>query len=389
AEGNYVYTIFIKASAPVYLLGGYAYLVEAFNTTPVTVSAYTRRTVAVDADERGWNSETRWFYDTFFADNAPLAWGIFEPKTASFDFTRIERYEDVFSYTFPILLYYSDFQNGGSHPYLKRMLETAYDHGKVLELTLQTGATEDGGNQVYDVLNGDYDAFLQDYAETVAGFQHPVLFRLGNEMNGDWCPYSSWHTAKDTAVYRAFYRYVYGFFERAEADNVIWVWNPNGGSYPDFKWNHELMYYPGDAFVDIVGMTKYNTGTYYSSFGERWREFDELYDALYLSYTTRYTQPLMITEFASASMGGDKEQWVERMFAHIGQYPRIKAAVWWDYCDWDAAGNLSRSYFIEETQALMDIFRLNLQQSAPAAWIGLRLSQDIPVLPQNTDKFPA
>ncbi|MCL2165852.1 MAG: endoglucanase, partial [Clostridiales bacterium] len=185
----------------------------------------------------------------------------------------------------------------------------------------------------------------------------------------------------DTAIYRAFYRYVYGFFERAEADNVIWVWNPNGGSYPDFKWNHELMYYPGDTFVDIVGMTRYNTGTYYSNFGEKWREFDELYDALYLSYTTRYTQPLMITEFASASMGGDKEQWVERMFAHIGQYPRIKAAVWWDYYDRDAAGNLSRSYLIEETQALMDIFRQNLRQSAPAALIGLSLSQDVPVLP--------
>lgn len=64
------------------------------------------------------------------------------------------------------------------------------------------------------------------------------------------------------------------------------------------------MYYPGDEYVDIIGMTAYNTGTYYS--GENWEEFDQLYAPIYAEYTRIYNQPLMITEFASSSVGGDK-----------------------------------------------------------------------------------
>lgn len=34
------------------------------------------------------------------------------------------------------------------------------------------------GNMVYDVLDGEYDDFLRDYAKKVSDFDHPVLFRL-------------------------------------------------------------------------------------------------------------------------------------------------------------------------------------------------------------------
>jgi hypothetical protein len=237
----------------------------------------------------------------------------------------------------------------------------AYSYGKILELTLQTDPVTDGSNMVYQVLNGIYDELLLDYARVVASFAHPVLFRLGNEMYGDWCPYSSYHTSKDTMIFKEFYKYIHGIFERAGANkNTIWVWNPNGESLPNFKWNHELMYYPGDEFVDVVGMTMYNTGTYYSGIGERWREFHELYNNLYILYCERYGQPFMITEFASATIGGDKEAWVIRMFGHIKRYDRIKVAIWWDGIDLDAYGRVARSYLIYDPPGLLEIFRRNL-----------------------------
>ena len=190
---------------------------------------------------------------------------------------------------------------------------------------------------------------------TVSDFDHPVLFRLGNEMNGDWCPYSSYNTSKDTVIFKEFYRYVHKIFDEAGADNVIWVWNPNGKSFPDFQWNNEVMYYPGDEYVDIIGLTAYNTGTYYA--GENWTEFSTLYDPIYAEYSKLYKQPMMITEFASSSVGGDKNQWVNDMFAHIGDYDRIKVAVWWDGCDWDAGGNVARPYFIDETYDVLQTFK--------------------------------
>lgn len=359
-QGNYCYTIFIKASDSIANLGGYVYLINSFATFEPTQNAYMRVAQEIDVDEKNWNDETKEFYQRYFSHESELTWGIFEPETAGFDYKMLDYYEQYYDYQFPILLNYSEFDNTYKHPNLKERLETAYDHGKVLELTLQT-SWQEGGNMVYDILDGQYDEFLRDYAEVIADFQHPVLFRLGNEMNGDWCPYSSYNTSKDTLIYKEFYKYIYSFFEEVEAQNVIWIWNPNCDSFPDFNWNNEMMYYPGDKYVDIVGMTAYNTGTYYESTGEKWKEFDELYEGLYYEYCAKFEQPLMITEFSSASMGGDKNQWVINMFNSIKDYEHIKVAVWWDGCDWDSQGNIARSYFMDESPALLEIFKKYLK----------------------------
>ncbi|MBN7771960.1 glycoside hydrolase family 26 protein [Clostridium aminobutyricum] len=359
--GSYCYTFFIKSTDPIGMMGGYTYLLDAFSTFTPTMAPYTRVSQAVDVDDKNWNDETKEFYNKYFGLDSELTWGIFEPQTAGYDYTMLDYYENYFEYEFPILLNYSEFTNKTAHPDLKQRLDTAYANGKALELTLQTNWQADG-NMVYDILDGEYDDFLSNYAQVVAEFGHPVLFRLGNEMNGDWCPYSSYNTSRDTMIYKEFYKYVYSFFEQEGAQNVIWIWNPNCASFPGFNWNHELMYYPGDEYVDVIGMTAYNTGTYYASSGEKWHEFDELYNNLYYTYSSRYQQPLMITEFASASMGGDKNQWVIDMFNTISHYNRIKVAVWWDGCDWDKDGNVARSYIMDESVSLLDIFKKYLKE---------------------------
>ncbi|HML37094.1 MAG TPA: glycosyl hydrolase [Bacillota bacterium] len=360
-----VYTIFVKSDQPLYLTGGYSYLIDDFRTFTPTQSAYMRKSREVDLESRGWNEETQAFYRQYFGPDSTLQWGLFEPAAPD-DFTQMKYLETAMDYQFPFLLNYSSFENTYKHPNLESRLQNAYKQNKTLELTLQTSWTNAGeGNMVYDVLNGEYDEFLKNYAKTVSDFGHPVLFRLGNEMNGDWCPYSSYNTSKDTEVFKEFYRYVHKIFDEAGANNVIWVWNPNGKSFPDFEWNDEAMYYPGDAYVDIVGLTAYNTGTYYA--GEEWTGFAQLYDPIYSKATALYGQPLMITEFASSSIGGDKNQWVRDMFTHIALYPRIKIAIWWDGCDWDANGNIARPYFIDETPQLVQTFKEWLSKK-PQNW---------------------
>ena len=363
-EGNTAYTIFVKANQPISNLGGYATLIQDFKTFQPTKSAVHRKTTATDPETRGWNPETLEYYTRYFAEEAPLTWGIFEPTTAMFDYKTLDYFENYIGYQFPIILNYSEFENTYKHPNLTERLDTAWKHGKVLELTLQTNWKAAGtGNMVYDVLQGEYDSFLKDYAGVIADFDHPVLFRLGNEMNGDWCPYSSYHTSRDPMIFKEWYRYVYQIFEEAGADNVIWVWNPNGESFPDFRWNHTMMYYPGDEYVDVVGLTAYNTGTYYAATGEKWQTFDELYDWLYRDYVNRFSQPLMITEFASANTGGDKTQWVDNMFRSFRKYPGIKVALWWDGADKDAYGNIARSYYIDEPKSVLDVFRKHLRDT--------------------------
>ncbi len=113
--------------------------------------------------------------------------------------------------------------------------------------------------------------------------------------------------------------------------------------------------------LKTVGLTGYNTGDYYD--GETWRSFNEIYDPLYAEMAPQYNQPLMITEFACSSYGGDKAAWVEDMFTQLENYPRIKAAIWWDSADKDTANNIARPYYIDNDKAALEIFKDHLAQS--------------------------
>lgn len=355
-----IFTIVVKSDQPLENIGGYHSMIESFAPFNGYKQGENDSTKEVDLALRGWNEETLAFYEKIFLSEEELSWGLYEPNTnytkgsESYDYNKISWYEEKFNYSFPVIVNYSEFENTTKHPNLDKRLNQAWEQKKVLELTLQTNNSTQG-NMVYRVLQGEYDSFLNNYAKTIADFDHPVLFRLGNEMNGDWCPYSGYNTSRDPEVFVDFYRYIYGIFQQQGVDNVIWVWNPNDKSFPDFKWNSSYNYYPGDEFVDVVGMTAYNTGTYYSRVGEKWMSFKELYENTYNEYSQHFGQPLMITEFASASTGGNKSQWVRDMFAKIQTYNKIKLAVWWDGCDYNGK-EVARNYTIKESEEVLNTF---------------------------------
>lgn len=300
-----------------------------------------------------WNEETTAFYNAYFGESAPLTWGVFEPLANGKSVESLESLESSLDYHFDILLRYTSVQPGLEYEenYVYDTLTKYWEHGSVTELTLQTrlyNASEET-NAIFEILDGACDEYLREYARDVARFGHPVLFRPFNEMNGDWCNYSAYWAGRDCDIYVELYRYIYRIFEEEGANaNTLWVWNPNERSFPDFPWNHVDNYYPGDEYVDIVGLTGYNTGDYYE--GESWRSFNDIYAPLYAEVSAQYKQPLMITEFASASHGGDKVEWINDMFEQITHYPRVKVAVWWDGADLTANKEIARNYYLRENE---------------------------------------
>ncbi len=311
-----------------------------------------------DGTRSFWSSETKQVYNQYFGKDSDLTWGVFKWGIDE-NWNYLTDLENKVDFNFDILLYYSHFETDDSINGVKTVIEEAARNGRTVELTLQTQQSDDG-NMVYDILDGEYDDFLKEYASVIADLKSPVLFRLCNEMNGDWCEYSAFHTSRDTDIFNEMYRYVYEIFEGQGANAyTIWVWNPNEKSFPDYKWNYEFNYYPGDEYVDVVGITGYNTGSYYE--GEEWREFEDIYDAIYAKTVANYDKPLMITEFACSSNGGDKVKWIKNMFSKIEDYDAIKVAVWWDGCDYDSDGKVARSYLIEEDEKTVQAFKDELK----------------------------
>lgn len=352
------YSIFIKSNRYIGQDSKYMYLINSFRT--IQKNGGSNPTVFAEAPEdtqkrtAKLNMETRFVLNQYFGENAPLTWGIFEP-TAPGDMSKLMKLENQMGQRFKFILYYHHLFGQTPIETVSRGLKDAYSNGYITELTLQT-STYNADNAMYDILNGEQDAYLNRYAREIAAFGHPVLLRFGNEMNGDWCIYSAYHTSKDTEIYKACYRYIHDIFEKNGATNVLWVWNPNEKSFPNFSWNAMEMYYPGNEYVDIIGLTGYNTGTYYS--GETWRSFDSIYSAIYPKYDAMFTQPMMITEFGCSSIGGDKPMWIANMFRNITKFPGIKVAIWWNGCDWAVPGEVpARPYWVNETEATLNSFR--------------------------------
>ncbi|NLW92225.1 MAG: endoglucanase [Syntrophomonadaceae bacterium] len=351
-----VLTLLLKSSQPIDMdtwmrvINSVSFIPKEGN--PALKQSYSR-------PDRPVSQETQALFDQYFSENASLSWGIYEYSAINglYDLNRLE---NQLGYRFHFLVWYQSL--GSEFP--RALANQAYEQGKYLELTMATWDLAPGADNrsvTYDVLNGKYDAYLSDYARKVKDFGHPLLFRLNNEMNGDWCAWSAYYASTDTELFCAMWRHIYDIFKQQGVDNALWVWNPNDQSFPGFKWNSYLNYFPGSAYVDIIGLTGYNTGTYYP--GERWRDFRSIYAPLYHEYSLVFDYPFIITEFGCNSVGGDKPAWLQDMFRQIGSYKKIKAAIWFNGIDVDAAGQPARIYRLDENKAVMEQFAQGLKNS--------------------------
>ncbi|BDG60574.1 beta-mannanase [Caldinitratiruptor microaerophilus] len=284
-------------------------------------------------DWREWQGRTplRWE-----VPESGLIWGIFDPLLApgpTWNYAGFREYEKDLGVRFGVLMTYQSF----GQPFPTAELEMAARDGRLVMLTLQSWHPVER-ERVYSeplsltlrILSGEFDEYLRTYAQAAREWGRPFFFRLDNEMNTDWVPWGAFQYGKDSELYRQAWRYVWEIFRAEGADNAIWVWNPNDTAFPNWKWNHHTVYWPGSRYVDWVGLTAYNLGN--SNPGSRWRTFREAYGPPYDEYRRLYPgKPLMITEFASHSGPGDKAQWIRDMFEALKtDFREIKIAVWWN-----------------------------------------------------------
>ena len=296
------------------------------------------------------SQDTAEFYQRYFL-GSDMSWGLFANGFWADNVVKdIENYIDR---EFKFMLLYHDLDSGLDQIY--SALDYCIENDKYLELTLQTGM-KDGKNEIYDVLCGSYDSYLKNMAKIIAQKKHPTIFRLANEMNGDWCTYSAYNTGLDSDIYKQFYKYVHDIFEKEGANKyILYVFNPNGKSFPDFRYNDESVYRPDSDKYQLIGLTLYNTGNYYP--GERFIDFTSLYKDLYDKVEKNYDKPMMITEFACSTSGGDKVAWTRDMLSAMKYFPKIKVAIWFHGVDKDAYGNPARVYLIDEPRENLTQFR--------------------------------
>lgn len=174
---------------------------------------------------------------------------------------------------------------------------------------------------------GEYDEFLRNWAKAAKADGRRILLRFGFEFNGNWFTWSG-----DADGFKAAWRRAYDIFKQVGTDNVEWIWSPNIVSCPDEPANDMHLYYPGDRYVDWVGVDGYNFGDNHDQW-HRWQTFAEVFDEVLDDFAKRYAgKPVMISEFGCAPGDPDKRaRWIREAFANLRRRHQVRAAIWFNY----------------------------------------------------------
>ncbi len=201
------------------------------------------------------------------------------------------------------------------------------------------GGAPDAAYKLSNIVRGDFDPYIRQYAIDAKTWGQPFFLRFAHEMNGTWYPWgtragnSNGNTAAD---YIAAWRHVHDIFTSVGATNVVWVWSPNvfdaTGSWPSLT-----SIYPGDAYVDWVGLDGYNDGTNTSAGYSGWQTFTQIFGYSYDTLAALTQKPIMIAETASAADSSDpttqnKAAWITASFFNEipVSFPRLQLIDWFD-----------------------------------------------------------
>ncbi|WP_328771086.1 glycoside hydrolase family 26 protein [Streptomyces sp. NBC_00286] len=231
-----------------------------------------------------------------------------------------------------------EFYSAWGDQYETRLVKNSWDYGAVSFIAWEPFETP-----LKDIASGKEDEYIREYARSVKKLNLPVAISWAHEMNGFWYP---WGTKKVTAEeFVAAYKHIHDLFAEEGATQVIWVWSPNViNPMPKVKLEP---YWPGDEYVDWVGVIGYYAATGPST-------YPELYGPTMTQIRTFTKKPFIIAETA-AQAGERKPADIKDLFKGTAKAEDVIGFVWFNFdkeTDWRiSSGPLSQKTFREQAQS--------------------------------------
>ena len=214
---------------------------------------------------------------------------------------------------------------------------------------------------------GEFDAYLDEWAARLRDWlagpggefgtadDRRLYLRPAHEMNGDWYPWSPAVGDGDFDEYISMWRYVYERVTREEItpNHLQWIWCVN---HVDVGAHRMEELYPGDAYVDWVGVDGFNWGS--SQEWSAWRAPAEIFSDMFERLERLTDKPLCVPEIGSSSQsaaGHDsskKAAWIREALAYLDG--RVELCCWFNEdkeTDWAVFGGERGTDRIEGTTA--------------------------------------
>lgn len=196
------------------------------------------------------------------------------------------------------------------------------------------------------------DEYLHGWAQAAARAGGPIFLRYASEMNGNWMAYSG-----DSDLYKAKWQLVYRIMHE-EAPNVVMVWCPFATPKATIP-----LYYPGDEYVDWVGVNLYSVfrqnGNPEMPASEDPRE---LLEAVYSLYADR--KPIAICEYAATHYCvATKTQVVDfclesmtKLYKSLQtKFPRVRMINWFSV-DTERDGLADNNYSLTDNERVLQAY---------------------------------
>jgi len=186
--------------------------------------------------------------------------------------------------------------NAGKVPFIRMMPRTNFDVGG-----------PDPNYTMQKIIDGVFDAQLTQWAIDAKNTNIPLLVEFGTEVNGNWFPWNGQYNGADETTgygdpnlfdgaerFRDAYQHIIDICNSNGANNITWFFHVDAYSEPNVDWNKIEYYYPGDDYIDWLGVSIYGPQTN----NEDYQEFSEIMNDIYPSLTALSNKPIAILEFA-------------------------------------------------------------------------------------------
>lgn len=260
-----------------------------------------------------------------------IFWGAYDNKMQE-TYQYIFSLEDSLETNFPLMHFYTAWGSKNNQQFPWKESKTIHNLGSMPFITWEPWLVDFNEKDYADlpavenrdkkclaaIANGTYDDYIKDWATQVKKFEAPIFIRFAHEMNDPyrypWGPQNN-----EISEFLRAWRHVVDVFRATGANNAIWVWSPHPayGSFTD--------YYPGDDYVDWIGIPVLNYGTV-ATWSEWW-SFDEIFGNYYEDLAM-FQKPIILSEFASLGVGGNRSEWFANALDDLPEkYPMIKGIL--------------------------------------------------------------
>lgn len=169
------------------------------------------------------------------------------------------------------------------------------------------------------ILTGYYDSNMRGVCQVIAQLQSPVSIRWAQEMeraDGQFI----WSDWKPDSYITAYKRMI--DICRVEAPKINIVWSPAGDEGLE-------RYYPGDDYVDIVGLSIFGLEAYEKATFGGARTYDSWLDETYARASV-FGKPVMVAELGFSGSEGYVTQWQNSVRQPQPDKPLLSAVVYFN-----------------------------------------------------------